>query len=494
MASHPAAFLTSLVSVVVLAVPAGVQAGGPDFGPDEAKIRQAQKLAATFRTADGVNRALRVLCRAETDDDVRHDAAFTVLAERAAAAMPKLLDAMAASKAPGALEQDGIWACSEEASKIAVAAVCSGRAVDIYEIDHRSAATIDRSRTAARRAVISALGKPGARRSATIEVLVLARKASFEPMVGCDASDDLVRLATPALVKMLTAKQQESAVLELFSLGGGDPAAAVPAVRPYVADSKRLALATLALVRMGQDMSQATAALGELLDGPDVDVALEALESIGPGAHSVLPGLAALSKRIDARCTKPVESPRLVKTFTAIATRPEDTSITLQVLSPLMRCASTLSSIARTLGRLGGDGRNVLLRYLRDEENTIRDRLKVVDDLQHGGAQLDRRDQELVRLLHAKTARFDRPPAQVEPPPEPARDPFTDAGEEFTACRAEAGSKPVIVTGVSAEQAGRAEQCLVSYLCGPSRSTLVRTLDRCCSRAFGAQKPPFCRP
>ncbi len=95
-------FLTGLVSVVLLAVPSRVQAGGPDLGPSEAEVRQAQKLAATFRRADGIQRAFRALCRAEPGVDPQHDAAFTVLVERAAAAMPKLLDAMMAAEAPDA--------------------------------------------------------------------------------------------------------------------------------------------------------------------------------------------------------------------------------------------------------------------------------------------------------------------------------------------------------------------------------------------------------
>jgi hypothetical protein len=208
-----------------------------------------------------------------------------------------------------------------------------------------------------------------------------------------------------------------------------------------------------------------------------------------------LPRLAALSKQIDARCAKPVEASRLVQTFMAIATRPDDTGITVQALSPLMRCESTLRSIARVLGQRGTDGQNVLLKYVRDEDNTIGDRLNVVDGLQQGGARLDRGDQELVRLLRAKRARFhDEPMAQVAPPPESPRDPIADAGKEFTACRAEAGSPSVAVTGISAQQADAAHACLVNYLCGPSRSKLVHTLDRCCGHAFGAQKPPFCSP
>jgi hypothetical protein len=470
-----------------------VQAGEPDFGPSKAEIRQAQKLAATFRRAGGIERAFRVLCRAERGVNPRHDAAFTVLVERAAAAMPKLLDAIAAGEAPNAAEHDEIWTCSQEAPRIVATAVCAGRNdADIYEVDRRSETTVDRSRAAAQRALISALGKSGARRRAAIAVLLLTRSSGLESE-GCHAGADLVRLATPALVTMLSAKDQEAEVLRLFASGGGDPAAAVPAVRPYLADRKSLPFAAMALARMGQDMSQAVTPLAELLDGPEVDVALDALESIGPSARSVLPRLAALSKRMDATCTKPVEPHRFVRTVAAIATRPEDASIALQTLSPLLRCSSTIASAAEAIGRLGTDGRNALLKYLRDDKNTIQNRLGVAYVLQQGGARLNSGDQEVVRLLQAKTGRYERPQAQVQVPV-PERDPIKAVGEEVTACRAEAGLKPVDVTGVSAEQANQVRWCLHSHLCGPSRRTLVRTLDRCCGQVFGARKPPFCRP
>lgn len=494
MAFHQTTFLTGLVSVVLLAVPSRVRAGGPDLGPSQAEVRQAQKLAATFRRADGIQRAFRALCRAERGVDPQHDAAFTVLVERAAAAMPKLLDAIAAGEAPDAAEQDETWTCSQEAPSIAVTAVCRGRNdADIYEIDRRSETTVDRSRTAAQRALISALGTPGARRRAAVQVLLLTRASSFESSESCGAGAGLVQLATPALVMMLSAKEQEIQILRLFASGGGDPAVAVPAVRPYLADRESLPLAAMALARMGQDPSQAVAPLGELLDGPDVDVALDALQLIGPGARSVLPRLAALSRQLDASCTKPVEHSRLVRTVAAIATRPEDAGIALRTLSPLLRCSSMLASTAEAIGRLGTDGRNVLLKYLSDDENTIRNRLDVAYALQQGGAELDSGGQEVVHRLQAKAARSNRPQAQVQSQ-EPERDPITVVGEEFTACRAEAGLEAITVTGVSAEQAYKVRWCLQRYLCGPSRSTLVRTLDRCCGQAFGAQQPSICRP
>lgn len=498
MRPQPSIFLSRLVSVVLLVVPARVRAGGAELGPSEAEIRRAQKLAASFRRADGIERAFRALCRADqgvNPQDTQHDAAFTVLVERAAMAMPKLLDAIAAGEAPDAGQHDEIPTCSQEAPDIVVAAVCRGQDIaDIYGIDHRSETIIDRSRVAAQRALLSALGKPGARRRAAVQVLLLTRSSRDESLEGCnDAGAELVRLATPALVKMLSSRDQEAEILRLFASGGGDPAVAVPSVRPYLADRKSLPFATMALARMGQDVSQAAAPLAELLDGPDVDVALDALRSIGADARSVLPRLAVLSKQMDATCTRPVEPSRLVRTVSAIARRPEDVGIALQTVSPLLRCSSGLASIAEALGWLGAEGRNLLFNYLRDEENTIRNRLDVLDVLKRVGAKLDSRDEELARLLHAKTARYNRPPLQIQMP-EPELDPVAAAGEEFAACRAEAGLKPVAVTGISAAQGNEIQLCLASHMCGPARSTLIRTLDRCCALTFGAQKPSFCRP
>lgn len=480
MVSRPAALLTRLAGIAVLAVPAQVHAGGPDFGPDPAEIRQAQKLAATFRGADGIDRAFRMLCRVDRSTQPRHEAAATVLVERATAAMPRLLDAVAVDAT-----------CSDEASRVAVAAVCWGRNADIYEIDHRSEATVDRSRTAAQEAVLAALGKPGPRRSAALDVLLRAHQASLHASEGCDASADLVRRATPALVKMLVTKQQEDGILQLFALGGGEPAAAAPAVRAYLGDKKRLPLAALALARMGQDTSQAVAPLAELLDGPDVEAALDAVQAIGPAARGALPRLAALARRVDRTCTRPIEASRIVKAMDAIATRPDDAAVTREAVAPLLRCPFAVTAIARALGRQGAEGRDVLLAYLRDEDHTIANRLDVVNALQQGGARFDGGDQALVRALQTKAARFNQPVPQVQMP-EP--DPIATAGQEFTACRAEAGLKPVAVAGISAEQARKVQWCLQAHLCGPSRSTAARTLDRCCDQALGTQQPPFCRP
>ena len=139
-------------------------------------------------------------------------------------------------------------------------------------------------------------------------------------------------------------------------------------------------------------MSEAVAPLAELLDGPDVDGALEALQAIGPGARSVLPRLAALSKRMHATCTKPVDPARLLGAVDAIATRPEDAGVALQTIAALLPCDSTFGAVAEALVRRGTDGRNVLLQYFRDEENTIQSRLVVEYVLERSGAKLDHRD------------------------------------------------------------------------------------------------------
>lgn len=484
------AFLV-LPLVAVLAAPSGVRAGGPDLGPSEDELRQAQKLAATFRRGDGLERAMRVLCRDEHGAGVPHDAAFTVLIERAAAAMPKLLDAVAAGEAPDAAEHDAIWRCYEEAQRVAGMAVCLGyNDADLYGIERRSSTRIDQDRVAAQRALVAALGRPGARRRAAIDVML--SPPDHESKKCDDAS--LLRLATPALVKLLAAKDQETEVLQLFGRGG-DPRIAVPAIRPYLADRKRMPLAALALAHMGEDMSSAVAQLAEALAGPEVEPALEALRTIGAGAHGALPHLVGLSKRLDANCARPVRADRLVTTVAALATRPEDASVALQTLVPLMSsCPATLTRTAEAIAMLGSDGGRVLRTYLRDDDRTIPGRLSVAHVLQRAGARLDSADQALVRLLEAKSALHDSPPPAQIPVAMPPADPFAMATQEVTACRAEAGLAPVAVTGISAAQANQVASCVYSYLCGPSRQTLARTMDRCCGQVFGAQRPALCRP
>lgn len=481
--------LLVLASVAVLAVPSRGRAGGPDLGPSAAELAQARTLAAMFRRVDGIERAMRALCRDEEGPGVQRDTAFTVLVARAAAAMPRLLDAIAAGDAPNATGER--VQCSQTAYRAAGMAVCVGHNdADLYEVDHRSEASIQQGRGAAQRALVAALGKPGARRRAAIDVL---QSPPDHESQWCDDAN-LLRLATPSLVKMLAAKDQESEVLALFGRGG-DPRIAAPAIRPYLADRKRVPLAALALAHLGEDMSSSVAQLAEALGGPDVEIALEALRTIGPGAHGALSNLVALSKRLDATCGKPVRADRLAAAVAAIATRPEDARVALDALVPLLSsCPAALRETAEAIAMLGGDGIRVLLTYLHDDDRTASGRLWIARALR-GHAQLDSADQAVVRLLEARDARFDYPAAAAQVPgPMPTPDPLAVASETVTACRAEAGLAPIAVTGISAAQAGQVTSCLGSYLCGPSRRSLVRTLDRCCGPVFGAQRPAFCRP
>ena len=139
----------------------------------------------------------------------------------------------------------------------------------------------------------------------------------------------------------------------------------------------------------------------------------------------------------------------------------------------------------------GPDGRNAVLSYLHSDDNTVAHRLDVARILQRAG--LSSADEALVRLLQGKPTHDDRSIQQV-PTPAPPRDPIVDLAEEVATCRGEAGLPPVAVTGVSTAQAATIGMCLHNYLCGPSRATLARTLDRCCGPIGGAQKPAFCRP
>jgi hypothetical protein len=56
------------------------------------------------------------------------------------------------------------------------------------------------------------------------------------------------------------------------------------------------------------------------------------------------------------------------------------------------------------------------------------------------------------------------------------------------------GAPRVTVPGLPVAQAAKLGDCLAKYTCGPSRSTLARTLNRCCSPVFGNQLPALCRP
>ena len=321
--------------------------------------------------------------------------------------------------------------------------------------DRRSETTVYRSRIAAQRALISALGS-------RVPAGVPLSKSFFHArlelrVVGCDR----VQTSSDSLHQPWSRCSPRRAGGR--SCGCSPPAVATQPSRfqpfAHISPTERaFRLRRWRSLAWG-DMSQAVRR-SPSFDGPTSTSHLTTSFD-GPGARSVLPRLAALSKQMDATCTKPVEPSRLVRTVAAVATRPEDAGIALQTLSPILRCSSTLTSTAEAVGRLGADGRNVLLKYLRDEDNTIRNRLNVLYVLQQGGAKFDSEDQELVHLLQAKAARFNRPEAQVQMP-EPERDPITTAGEEFTACRAEAGLAGCCID--QREQANKIRWCLQSHL------------------------------
>ena len=108
MAARSTTFPAIVLSIVVLMVSSPVRAGGGDVGPDGAEIRQAQKLAAALRGAGGIERAMRILCREELSGP-RFHAARGVLIERAAAAMPTLLDTVELDVVPNT---EGARRCS----------------------------------------------------------------------------------------------------------------------------------------------------------------------------------------------------------------------------------------------------------------------------------------------------------------------------------------------------------------------------------------------
>jgi hypothetical protein len=369
-------------------------AGGPDLEPEQAQLRQAEKLAASLRSAGGAERALKALCSGEASGP-SYEAAFTVLVERAEAAMPKLLDAVVAGHAPDAAEHDTVWRCADEAPKVAAAAVCVGRAPDLYQLDRRPNAAIQRGRAAAQRALVASLGKAGPRQGAALEVLSFARLGAR----GCDAGADLVGVATPALLKLLAVNEHEGEALVILASGGGDPAIAVAPLRRYLGDKAALPFAALAFARMGQDVSEHVGALSELLDGPNTDIVLQALEAIGPKAHVALPRLVALSKRPDTTCDRPAAA-RRVQAARAISAGVEDGPALVSMLTPLLACPTTSFDAAKGLVLFGAT--DVLLKFLRSEQNPAQNRLDVATVLRQSGVTLEASDQALVRALEAR--------------------------------------------------------------------------------------------
>jgi hypothetical protein len=479
--------IACLTLLLALVASSRVEAGGEEpWGPDERP--QARRFAATLRQPDGLDRAFRILCGKEWSQDFRFQVAFEVLVERAVAAMPRLLNALV----PEAVGGEAAWTCFENAKRVAATAVCEGKADTHLEVDRRSEEAVLRSRAGAQRAVLDALARSGRPRAGALEVLFTVDA----PLTRCREGAELLRRATPALTRVLSAKEHASGILRLFADGHVDPSIAVPAARPYLADPTHRNLAALALARMGDDVSAAVPTLAEGLDGPESDIVLDALQAIGPGARGALPRLATLSRRLDATCKKPVEVRQLIETVMAIATRADDADDAAAILSPLVSTCLDFHPIVHALGKLGSDGQKALLVHLRNHDNNLWLRLAAAKLLPRG--LFDGPDLEVLRLLEARAAlvakrsRHDVQAAQVTPP-SPPYDPFQTADKHMSLCRAEGGLTPVAVTGVTADQATELARCFGRYLCGPSRPILVRTLDRCCGQVFGAQKPAFCR-
>jgi hypothetical protein len=254
---------------------------------------------------------------------------------------------------------------------------------------------------------------------------------------------------------------------------------------------------------MGQDLSSHVALLADLLDasspGAAPVAAIDALRAIGPRARAALPRLVRLTQRLAAACPTEDWLVRVVDAVDAIASPTADAAVAAQALAPLLACYVSRSTAARSLARYGSDGQAVLLRVLRDDDRTVDDRLVVAPALRSVPG-LAAADREILRLLEAK-AKFREArawheiPSQVpSPTPVQPRDPQVTVREEFEFCRAEAGAPWLVLPGLSNAQAAKLGDCLARYTCGPSRSTLARTLGRCCSPAFGNQLPAFCHP
>lgn len=486
-----------LACLVTLAVHGAARAGGPDdLELSRAEIRNARKLAASFRGPGGIAPAMQALCR-DADAELPRSVAAVVLVERIREAMPHLLDAIAGVQAPGAHDRAGVWECANAALRVVRDAVRDGGSYDPYRLQgEQNAAVADHRSRVAQRALVGFLAKPGARRSAALRASSnavsrgegIAGRCLLPELCGSSAPVGFVDLARPALVALLPSTEDGPAALALIVyLGIEDPAMAT-AIRPHLTIRNSLPWAALALARTGQDTSAQVAPLLDLVDSPDGDVALLALAAIGPGARAALPRLEALLQR--SACA--LLGRQIASTVSKIAS-PGDSGLAVRALAPLLACETGIRTAAEAIARYGSDGQQLLLHHLRADDRFIYVRLEIAEALEGRRVKLEADDQDLIRRLRAKKRHHfpDQLPAQTVSLPRSS--PLAEASEALGYCRQEAGMPTLAVTGITHAQADALQACLKRSLCGPSQATLRRTLQRCCTAAFHDPGPALCR-
>lgn len=472
-----------VVALVLMAlVPLAARAGG-EFSIDPAEMHAAKKAARSFSQPGGIARAMRAYCRAS--DDARHAAAYTVLVERGARAMPRLLDAIVLTDT----QPQGAFPCGSDATEVAVKAVCDGHDDgDLYELDRRPDAAIRRGRRAARKALVRALARKGPRRAAALSVVLETRRCEDD-----DARRALVRQATPALVRLLAAPKLEMDALRALAMGGADAKVARGPLRARLGDDRTVALAATALAPMHEDLHAVVPRLARLLGGPRPAPVVRALGAIGVPARPALPAMARLAERFDpSECDRPVKVGVMVKAVGRIGVDRGRSLDASRVLTPLLECSGTVSTVAEALVSFGANPARSVVFYMERAGHTLRDRADAARVLVSAHVPLSDRDRLTADRLAAKMARLSRPVPQVPPsgPPPTGLELATDA---LTRCRFDAHLRPAPkVIGVPDAAAAKLAECLDRYLCGPSRHEYRQVLGRCCVRAFGNLKPPLC--
>ena len=491
----------SLVAAVAVLVSAASARAGDDGGyPTGGETQAAVRFARSLRGADGIARAIRALGE---DNGPKPKVAAVVLTARAAAAMPKLLDAIAAVEAPGAIDRADVSERARAVWDILVDALCEGRRpYDEYQVDLAESPEVERRRDAARAALVGALAR-GSRRHGAVRAYVAVLESDEAKQPGyttCEDRVDLIRPATAALVDLLQVPADRESALRVLASGDADPALARPALSGLVVDDQALPWAVIGLTRMGDNLASEAPRLAGMLSGPRIALALDALRVMAARARATLPALDATAGRLDSRCGAPIGLHELAQTVAAVGA--SDAAIATRILVPLMRCPFGLNEVGPALARLWPDGVQKLFDWFRGDELSACARIDIAWQLESAHMGLQSADTALKQYLATYHCRRDSPVSGGQSAPSPvltlAPRPPVDfiarATQNFLGCRAEAHLPAIPVTISDAAKAETLAGCLEAYACGPARSSYDRTLNRCCALAFGAPLPSFCKP
>ncbi len=423
---------------------------GPWTNPDDAKV--AAKFRHRLEQEGGIDHAIRRVCAHPMSSEIEDDVASNFLVERAAEAYPALLDAMIKKEKASNTEANAY--CRGSLEGTVRFGICYGHMGDGggSEMDAHPLAVARRA--GAHQALAKAIAGGGPRADTAMDVLL---EAGNWANGRCAGLADVVRTATPVLVKWLGAPRRPLRIpggvhsteekwdqaLRAMSFGGADRAIAEKPVRAFLADDATAPLAAVALAGMGVDVAAEVPHLARILDGIVLSDrtrgpkhsqqqltllgdTVNALGAIGKSARATLPNIAAFVARVE--------------------------------LPGLLSCQGPTEPLVRALVELGPAAQAPILGALRDEGRPIRERLAAVEVLkQMGQSTLEARDQKLVALLQTK-----------------ARGPVT----ELERCRAEASLLAAPTPTVTPPP--EFMTCLSRYPCGPTKEIYQQTIDRCC--------------